>query len=277
MVARLYEYRSNHREGLILQYNDGWGEIAPLPGFSSETFIEARKEILHLLPTLSSAQSNLPSVQFGLSCAQKTFSLQPLKVPLCAFQSPEHGCRTLKLKIGHLDIDQAVSLVNKYKGDYLLRVDCNQKWGLEKALQFASYFVPADFDYIEEPVDTFSDLVTFSKETQFPIAVDEFASHASLLKIPSLKAVVMKPMIKNFSPSTSIPTVLSSAYESSLGHLLIARLASSDTIPLGLGTFRLCSDGILNPPLRVLNGFLCWEPLDDPINLDKLCLIASVP
>ena len=32
------------REGLLVRINDGWGEIAPLPGFSRETLAEAQTD-----------------------------------------------------------------------------------------------------------------------------------------------------------------------------------------------------------------------------------------
>lgn len=277
MVARLYQYRINQRDGLILEYNDGWGEIAPLPGFSRETFDEAKQEILSILPTLSSAKPKLPSVQFGLSCAKTLFSLTPLKVPLCAFQKPIENCTTLKLKIGHLNVAEAIGLVNHYKFKYRLRLDCNRKWHLTEALHFASHFTSHDFDYIEEPVANFSELILFSKTTGFSVAVDESSTNGQLSEIPTLKAVIVKPMILGSIPNFSYPTILSSTYETSLGHLLIARLASPNTAPVGLGTFLTCPDNILQPPLRVSHGFLCWEPSGPPVNVDELCLIASVP
>lgn len=275
MVAKLYEYRLACREGLILQYNEGWGEIAPLPGFSKETFDEAKCEILSILSRLSSVQPTLASVKFGVSCAKIPFSLDPVKVPLCAFQTPIEKCTTLKLKIGHLSVEEAIVLVNQYKLKYRLRLDCNKKWSLKKSIDFTSRFNVDDFDYIEEPASNFSELIYFSKTTGFPVAVDESCNEESLQKIPTLKAVIIKPMILGSVPAFPHPTILSSTYETSLGHLLIARLASSNTAPLGLGTFQLCSDGILQPPLKVSEGNLCWEPSGPPINTDNLCLIAS--
>lgn len=277
MVARLYHYRFPHREGLILNYNDGWGEIAPLPSFSKETFSEAKEEILSCLPFLDSAQPTLASVQFGLSCAKTPFSLSPLKVPICAFQSPQRGNSHLKLKLGSLPLDEALSLTRKYYRKYRLRLDCNRKWSLQEALYFASHFSVDDFDYLEEPVQTLSELIRFSQITRFPVAVDESAQEAALCEIPTLKAVVVKPTLLGSIPHFPHPIVLSSSYESSLGHLLIAKRAASNTLPLGLGTCTLCCDEILEPPLRLSNGYLHWSPSKNPINLSKLCLIASVP
>ena len=85
MVTKLYSYelktswqKRPTRKGLLLQWNDGWGEIAPLPGWSSETLDEAKDEILSLLPNLDSAKPRLPSVQFGIEAASKPLDLKPL-------------------------------------------------------------------------------------------------------------------------------------------------------------------------------------------------------
>lgn len=267
VVARLFEYRFPHRKGLILQYNDGWGEIAPLPGFSKETFEEAKEEIFSLLSDLPLAKPKYPSVQFGIACAMRP--LKAIKVPLCALDSPKPGCSTLKLKVGHLSIEEAVSLVKNYVGHYRLRIDCNRRWSLTQALAFAAYFSPTDFEYFEEPVQTLEELFNFSKMTQFPIALDETFREEGLIKIPTLKAVVIKPTLSGKLPAFS-NLVLSSSYETSLGLLHIAHLATPNSPPLGLDTI---SDDLLSPPLCIENGHLIWKPSKNPIRTDLLCAL----
>jgi O-succinylbenzoate synthase len=273
MVKNLYEYHlpDRNRKGLILQINNGWGEIAPLPGFSKETLEDAKKEILAVL--FVNKQPTLPSVIFGLSSAQMPFLSDPLKVPLCALHHPKPGCTTLKLKLGHLEVGEAVDLVKQYVGKYRLRLDCNRKWTLPEALHFASHFHSSDFEYLEEPVNTYADLVEFSIRTQFPIAVDESLREHSCTDIPTLKAAVIKPTLWGYIPSIPVPIVLSSSYESSLGILHIARLAKSE-IAQGLDTF---TPDFINPPIRIENGFLMWDPSKHLIDTTQLCLIATVP
>lgn len=273
MVKNLYEYhlKSRNRKGLILQIDDGWGEIAPLPGFSKETFDDAKKEILNVL--LENRQRTLPSVIFGFSCAQKPFISTPLKVALCALHHPKPGCTTLKLKLGHLKVDEAIDLVKQYVGKYRLRLDFNRKWMLDQALVFAKSFLPTDFEYLEEPINTYEDLIRFSVLTQFPIAVDESLREHSCLNIPTLKFAVIKPMLWGLIPKLPIPLVLSSSYESSLGILQIAQLAEGE-IPQGLDTF---VPDFITPPLQIENGYLVWRPSKNPIDTTQLCLIATVP
>ncbi len=277
MPTRLYSYKFpldtrnwKTREGLILEWNDGWGEIAPLPGFSRETLEEARTEILSLLPNLSNAKPTLPSVQFGLACASKPFSLDPIRIPLCAL-GPKPNFSTVKLKLGHLSLDEALSLVKQHYKNHRLRLDFNRKWSLEQALSFAKHFQPDDFEYLEEPT---SDLLTFSKQTHFPIAIDESFFDSPWEQIPSLKAIVVKPTLHGALPKTHLPIVLSSSYESGLGLLHIARLANC-SFPIGLDTYDAFQDNLLT--ITCKDGIFSWQPTPQPINLSKLCLIASVP
>jgi O-succinylbenzoate synthase len=277
MVTRLYRYQFGIRKGLILNYNDGWGEIAPLEGLSKETYTQAEEEILSLLPYLSTAKPKLASVQFGLQCAKTPFVLKPLKIPFCAFQTPQKNNPFLKIKVGHLKVDEAIKFVGQYHLNYRLRIDCNKKWSLEEALFFADHFSKNAFDYMEDPVNDFEDLIQFTKKTKFPVVVDTPLEKLRLNQIPTLKAIVLKPMIQGFIPNSSFPIILSSTYETSLGHLLIARYASQNTLPVGLGTFTLCSDNILKNPLNASGPFLHWTPSQSPICTSELCLIAHVP
>ena len=257
---KLYEY-SLKRKGLIIQIGDGWGEIAPLPGFSKETFEEAKQEALDVL--FDKKTPTLPSVIFGFSSAKRP--LTPVRVPLCALHKPHSGCKTLKLKLGHLSVDEAIKLVKEYIGKYSLRLDFNQKWSLSQALSFARNFKKTDFEYLEEPVKEYEDLLYFSEETGFPIALDE-----SRKLVPTVKALVVKPTLWGEIPKSDIPIVLSSSYESSLGILQIAALSNSN-LPQGLDTF---SPDFINPPIRVEDGYLTWTPSKNPVDTSKLCLIA---
>lgn len=286
MVARLYTYDLQTstkkwplRKGLILQWNDGWGEIAPLPGFSQETFEEAREEIIRLLPDLPNAKPKYPSVSFGIESASVPFSCTPLRLPLCLLNTPRLGFSTLKLKLGHLTVDEAIVQVRKHLGSHRLRLDCNRSWNLDEALYFASHFSSEDFEYLEEPVASFPELIRFSELTRFPIAVDESIRHFPYLQIPTLKAAVIKPTVCGSLPSlpSHIPIVLSSSYESSLGLLQIARLASHSPVPLGLDTFQSFQEDLLIPPLKAESGFLTWSSPSNifPIDICKLSLIAS--
>lgn len=74
----LRNQRLKTRDGWVVQLRqgerEGWGEIAPLPEFSRETLAQAEQAALDWLQAWLAGNepddSALPSVAFGLSCAQ---------------------------------------------------------------------------------------------------------------------------------------------------------------------------------------------------------------
>lgn len=272
---KLYQYKIELdaknwkvKEGLILQCNDNFGDISPLPGFSRETFEEAKRETLAWIE--KKTPPTLPSVRFGIACAQRP--LHSLHLPLCAL-GPREGFSTLKLKLGHLSISEAIAYVKEYVGRYRLRLDCNRAWSLEEALEFCSHFKKEDFAYLEEPVKTFPELIQFSQKTGFPIALDESIQN-NWKALPSLKAIVVKPTVVGGIPTIPAPLtlVLSSAYESGLGLLHIASLSQS-SIPLGLDTYRSLKNDFLINPIECANGFFSWKATSPPIDVSRLCAL----
>jgi O-succinylbenzoate synthase len=272
-VHRLFSYKlplknGKLREGLILQCEDRYGEIAPLPGFSKETLDEARLEIQDWIN--SGKIPTLPSVKWGIECAQKT--LRSVHIPLCAL-GPKGGFSTIKLKLGHLPLADAISYVKEHASHALLRLDCNKAWSLTQALEFARHFKPTDFAYLEEPVQNFKELVEFSKITSFPIALDE-SIHSDWSQIPSLKAIVVKPTIVGTIPQIPphLDLVLSSAYESGLGLLHIAN-QTKNSLPIGLDTYSAFEDDVLTQRINCSNGIFSWESSNPILEISKLCAL----
>lgn len=263
---KLYRY-SLIREGLVLENEGKWGEIAPLPSFSTESLDDAFSEVVRLWPNLS--QASLPSVRFGWECAQRPF--RSVHIPLAALNTPRLGFTTLKLKLGHLCVSEAVAQVQAHK-QWRLRLDFNRKWTFDQIIAFASHFKPTDFEYLEEPLSSFEELVTFSHQTSFPIALDE-SFNWDWSAIPSLTTIVVKPTIVGSVPSVPphLKLVLSSAYETGIGLLHIAQLGSSD-YPIGLDTVQ--SDDLLTHPIDCSNGYFSWQSNENPIDRSKLCPIA---
>lgn len=273
MVKRLFRYalplkNGKTREGLVLQWDNGFGEIAPLPGFSKETLEEAQNETLQWVS--SQKEPTLPSVRFGIASAQKP--LRSIHLPLCAL-GPRAGFSTVKLKLGHLPLADAIDLVKEHYRHSRLRLDCNRAWTLDQALEFASHFKPNHFAYLEEPVQSFEELIAFSKATHFPIALDE-SIHDDWSQVPTLKAIVVKPTVVGSIPRIPLhlDLVLSSAYESGLGLLHIANLASN-TLPIGLDTYRALDDDILMNPIDCSSGTFSWKLSHPILNMTKLCAL----
>lgn len=272
-MVKLFRYKlplknGKVRKGLILQSGDRFGEIAPLPGFSKETLAEAQKEAIEWIENKTSP--TLPSVRFGIASLEK--ELRPIHIPLCALGAKE-GFSTVKLKLGHLPLTDAISLVKEHYRKFSLRLDCNRAWTLSQAIEFASHFKPTDFLYLEEPLKTFEELAIFSKKTHFPIALDE-SLHEDWSRIPSLKAIVVKPTLVGSIPQVDkhLDLILSSSYESGLGLLHIAHL-STNSLPIGLDTSSAFVEDLLIDPIKSQSGYFSWKPTSPLIDMGKLCAL----
>jgi O-succinylbenzoate synthase len=258
------------RSGLLIcitdeKENRGWGEIAPLPKWSTETLEEALKQLypdqiqqdisnihwtaqncFHQLAQLKL----LPSVSFGLESALLSV-LAPLPeffIPTSALLmgSPEEildqaklryneGYTSAKLKVSNLSLEEAAHLIDALKDKFRLRLDVNRAWNTADSLRFFAQFPLETFDYVEEPFQDPHDLAQFPH----PLAVDEsFPQDLSLRQLeqlPTLKALVYKPTIQGgmlgciplheWTAKRGISLVLSSSFESDLGLAHIASIA----------------------------------------------------
>ncbi len=296
------------RKGLILQLKSmdrtAWGEISPLPSWSQETLVEAKEEMTKILPRFLKIDWKprfwkkqlhrfllglFPSVSFGIESAALDL-FDPITEPIPP--SPLSGylsgtCteifteakalkrlhyQVVKVKVNQLTLKEAIDVSRYLKNQFQLRIDVNKSWPLEHALEFCRMFKKNAFEYLEDPVDNFEDLQYFSKKTGFPIAVDEYfreSSFKQLLRLPSMKAIIVKPMLqgsfslyeKNFPllAQKKIDIVLSSSYESGLGILqLIKRITRTPSLinHIGVGTYRLIKEDLLSTPHRIINGHL---------------------
>ena len=277
----LRERRLKTRDGLLLRLRDGeregWGEISPLPGFSLETLDDARTALLAWAQAwrdgAEPALPALPSVAFGISCAQAELSGElPLAAdyraaPLCSGDPDElfarlaamPGEKVAKVKVGLYEAvrdGMVVNLLLEAIPDLTLRLDANRAWTPLKAQQFAKYVNPhyrSRIAFLEEPCKNRDDSRAFTKETGIAIAWDESLREAdfSFAAEPGLRAVVIKPTLTGslqkvrqqvaHAHALGLTAVISSSIESSLGLTQLARIAAwltPDTIP-GLDTLSL--------------------------------------
>ncbi|MEG1211624.1 MAG: o-succinylbenzoate synthase [Leclercia sp.] len=277
----LRERRLKTRDGLFVQLQqgerEGWGEIAPLPGFSHETLEDAEAALRAwscawrdggepLLP-------GLPSVDFGISCALAELDATlPEKAdyraaPLCTGDPDElfavlagmPGEKVAKIKVGLYEAvrdGMVANLLLEAIPDLRLRLDANRAWTPLKAQQFAKYVNPAYREriaFLEEPCKTRADSLAFARETGIAIAWDESLREDDFQFVaePGVRAVVIKPTLTGSilkvheqvkaAHALGLTAVISSSIESSLGLTQLARIAAwltPDTLP-GLDTLNL--------------------------------------
>jgi O-succinylbenzoate synthase len=248
-AATLYTYRLpltqavplvtgtlTEREGLVLAMRDadgntGYGDIAPLPGFSVDSLDEAKGQATDLLPKLLSnaPRENLHgSVQFGLetamlflgavrSGASPATLLDPsarAQVTLNALLAGDRdtilaraenllaeGFFTAKLKVGRQAIADDVALVHAVTeatgGRVRLRIDANRAWSYDDAQAFVADVASLPIDYLEEPLADAGRLPEFCAVASIKIALDESLRDGSVnpdrIKPPTI--AVAKPTL----------------------------------------------------------------------------------
>jgi o-succinylbenzoate synthase len=236
---KLHPYTRGDRKGIHIETETGWGEVAPLPGFSKETYEEA----LQQLQNLSSTKTLLPSVSFALDAAAHPVENHPVQIAHFGSDGKFHNC--IKLKLAHLSLEEAITLVKETTPlCNELRVDMNRAWPLEKADAFCKAFPLGTFAFIEEPTSELPSL-----KTDHPIALDEHLREWPVEEIIKYPVVVIKPTMmggyKELKPlintlnAANVTPILSSSYETDIGLGgiigLHKRLELEDN-PLGIGT-----------------------------------------
>jgi len=205
----------NHRDGIIIRLNDetgkvGWGEIAPISWFGSETLEEAVSFCEQLPKKITeqeifSIPEKLPACQFGFESAQEmlrqnnsacVFSqnliysglLASGKAALNQWQELwENGTDTFKWKIGVYSITEELSIFELLIGELpaftKLRLDANGGLNYDEAqiwLQKCDDInlnddIDLKIEFIEQPlsVDQFSQMLELSRCYSTKIALDE--------------------------------------------------------------------------------------------------------
>lgn len=207
----------NRREGLLLRLTteggaEGWGEAAPLPGFSRETMEKAVSD-LHLMVqaalgrgasdeyadiapsarfAFETAMWNLRAASGGKTLAEVLPTRTPLRdtVALAALLSGTteriieemeraraSGYRAVKLKVGGQGVEEdaalAGSVAHRLGGAVSLRLDANRAWSFAEAAEFVRLMRGVPFEYLEEPLSEPRRLRELARETGAAVALDE--------------------------------------------------------------------------------------------------------
>ncbi|WP_428774066.1 o-succinylbenzoate synthase [Vibrio sp.] len=226
----LRERKLTERDGLIIELISngkvGRGEVAPLPGFSTESLDQAQLQAEQQLQRWQSGQEIdfdqlYPSVAFGLSMAIMELDQQlPAAgsyqvAPLCSGDPDEllpllsalPGQKVAKIKVGLYEPvrdGMIVTLMLESIPDLTLRLDANRAWSKEQALQFAKYVTPSlrqRIAYIEEPCQQPGESLSFAIDTGIAIAWDETLQEAvqqpgfRLEELTGVKSIIIKPTL----------------------------------------------------------------------------------
>lgn len=237
------------REGVLVAVETsdgrtGWGEAAPLPGFSKESLDTVIRVLVReaerlvdapapaTLPALAArtnALAPVPSARFGLEAALCAAAgiMPPRLRPHVAMNAllagedavvvreaarvRESGYRCIKLKVGR---GPAEAIVRRVAGvrealgpGIALRLDANRAWRFEEAVTLAGQLVPFGVAYVEEPLSDPDGLPDLIAHTALPVALDETVverGRAVLKDVPGAAALVLKPTLLGMSPTLDL-------------------------------------------------------------------------
>lgn len=259
----------SERRGIIVETEEGWGEAAPLPGFSKDP-LDA------LIFALSSAKQPFPKEYPGIRLNALASTLQEAEAALqLGFQTIKYKVRGLSPKIAAQTIARLQSLQTT------LRIDANRSWSVIEANRFLDSIDPLGIEYIEEPID---DPKRLHELPLFPFALDETLLEPeaeSLAALSQVRAFVLKPTLLgsrldrwiHLGKEQNKTLTFSSSFESSIALVHIARLQKihAPETAAGLDTFRAFKQNFL--PFPIEKGELSPQ-LIPPIDRSWLVKIA---
>ncbi len=285
------------REGVLLLRDGQWAEASPLPGFSRES-IDDVVAFLSGEQTVGPLKKDIPaSLDFALASLGTPIQSR-LEVPFNrllmgdreqvvsgAANCNDGTCSAVKLKVGRGELEADIELVRQVHhqlSGVRLRLDANQAWSFDEAVEFVEALKDIEWEYIEEPLDDSSRLEELYSKTGVRYALDEsLIQNAAIEQWPNVAALICKPTILGSQAigrlaETGKPMVFSAAFETGVGISRVMQLASkfSPQIPAGLDTLDwLAEDVLLNSPKKG-NGLMTADSVQiSEAALDQMELI----
>ena len=272
------------REGLLLfragVEGGGWGEAAPLPGFSRESLSD-------IIQVLQGGEFSMASCPSSLVCAMEMAELSnneevmPSRIPVCALlagttetiltrarEAVAEGFTALKLKVGRQKLESDIRLVAQIRriigSSIALRLDANRAWTCAEAHTFAAGIEGCGVEFVEEPARNVQDLPQIAR--CMPVALDE-SLHGwvpeDLHQHTYVTALVIKPMLiggiraayrwAQEAARLHMPVVISATFETGVGMTALLHVAArvSSTVAHGLDTYRFLQRDVCVPPLNL--------------------------
>lgn len=305
---------------LVLEENGrfGIGECGMFRGLSYDDVPNYEEQLKWLVSNINLEKDSLlkslkefPSIQFGLeqallSLASKdsfelftsgfTTSENPVEINGLIWmgdtgfmkeqlqQKLEEGFRCIKMKIGAIDFNSEIRLLESIRKDFNsnqieLRVDANGAFSPNDALNKLTMLSQLDLHSIEQPIKQgqWEEMKKLCQQTPLPIALDEeligvidLEQKELLLKTIQPQYIILKPsLVGGFQGSkewiaaadkNNIGWWVTSALESNIGLNAIAQWTAvlDNPLPQGLGTGSLFTNNF-DSPLTVSNGGIYYN------------------
>ncbi|MEN9334408.1 MAG: hypothetical protein RLY35_1588 [Bacteroidota bacterium] len=199
-----------------------------------------------------------------------------------ALEKHQQGFRCIKLKVGALDFQEELKLIqslrNQWGNDVVIRLDANGAWKPNEALEKLETLSHWNIHSIEQPIASgqWKAICQLSQNSPIPIALDEELigvgpqQMAELLDGTKPQFLVIKPSLHGGFESANawidsaekrgIHWWATSALESNVGLSHLYRWLGNykNKLPQGLGTGHLYTNNWISP--LTLNGqFMSWD------------------
>lgn len=235
---------------------------------------------------LDSLAHQLEAFRAGTTLQNYLFDDAPQKVPVNALvslhsddfltkveQFISQGFQTIKCKIG-LKFDREKEKLEKIRAKFpklAIRLDANQAWPVEKAVDHLSKLQQLNIEYCEEPLrnpdpNKYEEL---NNKTIIPLALDESIGQQNDWRsmLPFVSVLVIKPMVlggfskffvtKRLAETHDNKIVLTSSLESGVGRMVTSILASglnSLKLAQGLNTGHFLAKDVFYDKSFIVDG-----------------------
>ena len=261
----------HEREGILVRFEgetdgvEGWGDCAPLPGFSRESLAEAEEQLRAFLNEQSCWREEeirgdglLPSVHFGLEAAMVNLHAAGREIPLSKVfrmdPSMEIGVNALidgdtdlapnvpavKVKVARRPLAEDVALLTEIRQrvgpDTPIIADANRGWTFEEASRFAEAVEALNLAYVEEPLKDPTRLADLG----MPVALDESLLEGKMEEVcdaENMVCYVLKPTLLGGletcldwafqAEERGLSVTFSACYESGVGIWALANMAAA--------------------------------------------------
>lgn len=281
----------SEREGIILVYEEdgiqAYGEVAPLPGFSSEdltqveqVLIQNKKYLLQgfkednaeqiirvldqvheftslsfgldtLLHDLKAKRENksLSALLFGHEASSivcnTTVGIQSKERTISTIHTKvSEGFNTIKVKVG-TNVDAERNILKSIRQEFPsinIRIDANQAWDRNSAVEILNSFSHFDIEYCEQPVPAtdIEALKHVTNHTDIKIAADESLGNKTrakqLIEQHCCDLIILKPALvglfdtinvtKRLAETHNMEVVFTTLLDGIIGRKISALLAS---------------------------------------------------
>jgi L-Ala-D/L-Glu epimerase len=134
--------------------------------------IAAQKEEVPLYQFLGGKNDKIITTDYTVSIGE------PSKMAADAVKIKEEGYPAIKVKlgkVGKMDVERMQAIRLAVGNEIPLRIDANQGWGVEEAIETLNALQPLDIQHCEEPIARwdYMNLPRVKKESPIPIMADE--------------------------------------------------------------------------------------------------------